>query len=91
MSKDIIFMQCGHTANATTKNDDGNEIPCCVLCCSRNDLASKTVVTPPDITGRKARCSYCYLTVNSDFDLAFFECRPDHEFDCYYCGCRGWD
>lgn len=29
--------------------------------------------------------------VDSSPRLAFFEHRPDEEFDKYYCGCWGWD
>lgn len=46
---------------------------------------------PPDLSQRKARCTYCSRVEPSDFEqLAFFKYRADHETDQYYCGCRGW-
>lgn len=42
---------------------------------------------------RLAKCSYgCSTsTVESNPDLAFFQPKPDEDFDRYYCGCYGWD
>ena len=53
-----------------------------------------------DLTGRMAKCAYSTTrsgnlhnpeTVKSGFGLAFFEYKPDKDFDTYYCGCHGWD
>ena len=83
------LMQCGHTANA---HQDGK--PVCVICIGI-DAGATVIVEKPDLTGRKARCSYygskCQNERGSDYNLAFFEHRPNQEHDGYYCGCWGWD
>lgn len=33
----------------------------------------------------------CMCEAPSSFDLAFFEYRPAHAHDVFYCGCWGWD
>lgn len=76
------LMKCGHVANSVTA--DGK--PFCVICGCEN-VAIKTY----ELEGRKARCSYCGKTVESNLNLPFFEFRPDKEYDSYYCGCGGWD
>lgn len=45
----------------------------------------------PDLTGRKAKCSYGDKIVDSKWSLPFFNYRPGKEFDEYYCGCWGWE
>jgi len=90
MSKPV-FLKCGHTASATTTDKDGNTIPCCGCHFGLNGDDGITPVDAPNLEGRKARCAYCWHEVVSDLELAFFEYRPQKEFDCYYCGCRGWD
>lgn len=76
-----VLMKCGHTANA-----ESNGKPCCVICdCFEIDE------NKPDLTGRKARCSYCGKQVDSNFNLPFFEYKPNELFDSYYDGCFGWD
>ena len=93
-----ILMKCGHTANAVQKTENG-DIPACVICnCS--DIAE----SKPDLTGRKAKCSYfgktftyggqkvtCHGEADSKYNLPFFEYKPQGKFDEYYCGCWGWD
>ena len=89
------MMGCGHAANAT----DGHGRPCCVICHGIKDGANRVVVTPPDFTGRRARCSYrkrrdgelCTAEEDSSPNLAFFAHRPNKDFDEFYCGCWGWD
>lgn len=81
------MMECGHAANATR---DGE--PACVICIGINPGALVIAAVQPDLTGRIARCTHCGQTMRSDAPgLAFFEYRPDQEFDAYYNGCRGWD
>lgn len=80
--KDRPLMKCGHTAQGTTA--DGK--PYCVIC----DCAEVENDTP-DLTGRQAKCCYCGRVAKSDYDLPFFEAKPDKDFDEYYCGCEGWD
>ncbi len=81
-----VMMRCGHAANATDEN--GN--PSCVICVGI--VPGATVVDePPDLTGRRAKCPDCDLFVDSETSLAFFEHRPNKDFDMYYCGCSGWN
>jgi hypothetical protein len=46
---------------------------------------------------RQACCGYSrsgeniHAIVPSSKELAFFESKPDQEYDTYYCGCLGWD
>ena len=82
------LMKCGHSANAT--NQDGN--PVCAICIGIDAGATVVDEAPPSLIGRVAQCPYCRNKRPSSFDLAFFEYREGrHEFDSYYCGCRGWD
>jgi hypothetical protein len=92
-----VMMKCGHAANAVNGNGD----PACVICVGI-DLGAEIVdESPPSLEGRMAKCAYRRmrnkqphpdnLTVPSSPDLAFFEHKPDAEFDVYYCGCWGWD
>jgi hypothetical protein len=84
------MMACGHTANASMKNQDGSETPCCVICVGITRDAI-TPVTMPNLTGRMMRCSYGDKDKPSDPSAAFFAYRPDKLQDEYYCGCHGWD
>ena len=43
------------------------------------------------LDGREARCPDCGHREPSAPGLAFFQYRPDKEYDSYYCGCYGWD
>jgi hypothetical protein len=81
------MMKCGHAANAT--NGDGN--PSCVICVGIHPGAETIDESPPDLTGRKSKCAYCSEIQDSDPSLAFFEHRPDRDYDLHYDGCRGWD
>ncbi len=51
------MMACGHSANAEQTMSDGTTRPACVICIGIDPGAS-TVVEPPSLDGRKARCSY---------------------------------
>lgn len=79
------MMKCGHRANAT--ND---EKPCCVICAGINSGWNE-IAEEPDLSKRKCICSYCKKVVPSNEAVAFFEYRPDKEFDLHYDGCTGWD
>lgn len=83
-----IMMACGHAANAHTKNDIGEDIPCCIICAPNPE--SMVVVGPPNLEGRIAKCGYSspgrywYGTVEdhnkgvpSRIDLAFFEFKGE--------------
>lgn len=89
------MMGCGHAANA---QDQGGK-PVCAICYGIHSQAT-IVADPPDLTGRRARCSYfgsktpigiCNGEEPSSTSLAFFEYKPDRKFDSYYHGCWGWD
>jgi len=78
------LMKCGHTSYATC-----NGKPACVICdCTEIE---REVYDTEGLEGRKAKCSLCGQIVDSNWGLAFFEYRPDREYDSYYNGCRGWD
>ena len=81
------MMKCGHVANAVDK--DGS--PCCAICAGYTPDAFIVEDKEIDLTGRKAKCSYCGSLKDSSPDLPFFEYRPDRTFDRFYCGCGGWD
>lgn len=84
------IMKCGHTANSHYKDKAGKWKPCCVICYGICEGATEIAEEQPDLTGRKARC-YCGKVVDSNTNLAFFQYRPDEEYDEYYCGCDGWE
>lgn len=84
------LMKCGHTANATTVVD-GVEIPCCAICAGIVDGAYEIDDNAPSLEGRTAKCSYCDREVPSDYNLPFFEHKPNCKHDSYYCGCMGWN
>ncbi len=80
------MMKCGHAANA--KNAQGD--PVCVICIGIVPGADIIDDTSLDLAERKARC-FCGRERPSSPALAFFEHRPNREYDVYYCGCRGWN
>ena len=87
MDKKTPLMKCGHAANA--KDSKGN--PVCVICVGIHPGAKEIEEESPDLSNRKAICSYGHAIVPSSTELAFFEYLPKEEYDRYYCGCKGWD
>ncbi len=88
------MMLCGHAANAV--GPDG--APSCAICIMLDPGATVVDSNPPDFSGRQMLCSYRvkrngdnHVPVPSDPSRAFFEHKPDEEYDRYYCGCWGWD
>ena len=81
-----IYMKCGHEANAKF---DGK--PCCVICSGINHGWNIIEENKPNLTNRKCKCDHCKKIVNSINAVAFFEYKPDEEFDKHYDGCFGWD
>ena len=79
-----VYMECGHKANATCEGK-----PCCVICAPSKE--SMTPTEKPDLTGRKCKCVHCGKIVPSTEHIAFFEHRPNEEYDDHYDGCWGWD
>lgn len=63
------MMACGHAANGTQRID-GVDVPCCVICAGTGvgEKARTVVAAPPDLTGRRARCTY--------FDESIGKCKP---------------
>lgn len=88
------MMACGHAANATSLVD-GEYVPTCAIC-----MTTQAADAQPDLTGRRMQCVYWRGTGGrcttgeprpSRQDAAFFEYRPGHLVDLFYCGCFGWD
>ena len=52
------MMQCGHQANGHRLEDDGTQTPVCVICAGLGNGGDVPAATPPDLTGRTARCTY---------------------------------
>ncbi len=52
------MMKCGHTANCEKVESDGTRKPYCFFC-----DCDEVMTTKPDLTGRKAKCSYYGKTV----------------------------
>lgn len=82
------MMKCGCAGQADRVMPDGTRKPSCIT-----HSCDEIAPIQPNLVGRKAKCSYgCVKTItDSSLDLAFFEHKPDAEFDRYYCGCYGWD
>lgn len=78
----IYLMKCGHTSNA--KTSDGK--PCCCIC-----NCTEIVKEMPSLEGRMAKCPYCNKIKPSNYNLPFFEYRPNEINDWFYDGCLGWD
>lgn len=79
-----VLLTCGCVASAT---DGRTGKPACLWHSSKPVEASKA----PDLTGRKARCAQCGEAASSDLRLAYFQHRPERDFDTYYCGCFGFN
>ena len=96
---ELPMMKCGHRAQGTTM---GTDLPVCVICVGISPGATEVDESPPNLEGRRARCS-CGVNRPSTEHLAFFEYkgpgsrfdRPDlpggAQFDDFYCGHAGWD
>ena len=91
MDRVVPMMKCGHAANA--KDESGN--PTCAICCGISEGWNVVEDKLPDLTNRKARCTYynskCGSERSSSVELAFFAHKPNKPYDEYYCGCFGWD
>lgn len=89
MTKQLL--KCGCYPNS--KTGPNLDIDSCVIHCCQE----KAEVDPDEIVkvlaSREATCSYCQKRVSSSMfhSLAFFSHRAHHQYDEYYCGCRGWD
>jgi hypothetical protein len=84
MKSEHFIMACGHNNNATIL---GTDKPVCAICGCK-----EVMKVQPDLTDRMAKCAECNAPpVPSSPSLAFFEYRPEKQFDLYYDGCHGWD
>jgi hypothetical protein len=84
------LMKCGHVNNAT--DEEGN--PICIICLGIDNgynQVDKICEGNIGLEGRKAKCLDCQKTVDSRWDLPYFQYRPECEYDIYYNGCYGWD
>lgn len=84
MNDELVLMKCGHIAMAENNNQ-----PCCPICSPKKE-AFEIVKNKPDLKNRKAKCLDCGEIVDSNWNLPFFEYRPEEEFDRFYSGCWGW-
>lgn len=79
------MMKCGHAANAV----DSNGNPCCVICASIAESSMVVDDSPPDLTGRTAKCWYCKTEKPSNANLPFFEYCGEgttRAKSCKHCG-----
>lgn len=81
------LMKCGCVAQGV----DACGGPICAVHAGFTPDARIIDENPPDLTGRKAKCTYCKNVRDSALTLPFFEHRPTDERDGYYCGCYGWE
>lgn len=97
-----LLMKCGYVSNADRILEDGSKVPTCAICFGFHpdaEQVERECKGSDGLEGRKARCVYsspkrgytCNGEVNSQWELPFFEYRPDKAYDKYYCGCWGWD
>lgn len=56
-------------------------------------VAQQSNLSAKETKGWKAekRSAVMAEAVDSSWDLAFFQHKPNEEYDEYYCGCYGWD
>lgn len=95
---DPPMMRCGHAANAHRNHADGTKTPVCAMCLGIGDLGGDEVMPErPSLEGREMKCTYLrtrngreHTPMPSRWNAAFFEHRPDDDYDRYYCGCYGW-
>lgn len=80
------MMKCGHEANATY-----NGKPCCVICAGILPHAYVIDESPPDLSGRTAKCAYCGKEQPSNPErLAFFEYCGENSIEATYCKVCGF-
>ena len=98
------MMKCGHTGFALV-HLGGKQYWCCVICECYEPVETPNLTGRKarcDYFGKKTHRSecdacrtfddgLCHCEEPSASGLAFFQYRPDKEFDEFYCGCHGWD
>lgn len=85
------LMKCGHIANGSMVLSDGTTKRVCVICAGLGKGAEEVADEQPKLDGRRAKCLSCSNETESAGNLAFFEYRPDADYDLFYDGCYGWD
>lgn len=96
--REYPLMKCGCVAPA--RDEKGN--PACVVHLGKPEARQldRMVKGNYGLEGRKAKCFYRHESprnrntpkiTDSHWSLPFFEYKPTEEFDCFYCGCMGWD
>lgn len=81
------LMKCGHVSTAVNESNQ----PVCPICHGVVEGWNEIDEEMPDLSSRKATCTYCKKVAHSSLELPFFSVHPEREFDDYYCGCRGWN
>lgn len=87
-------MKCGHADNAVLVQKDGSKIPFCAIC-NCGEIAKEITESTEGLKERTAVClqhkSGGNKPVPSNWNLPFFQYKPNNQYDEYYCGCWGWD
>lgn len=81
----MVMMKCGHSSEGAYDTKTGN--PVCVTCVGFTPLAEEVDESPPDISGRRSRCTMCGREVDSSFNLPFFEYCGPGSYDASMCKC----
>jgi len=98
------LLACGHVAESTSR-DGQPTCPICFGIDAGADtviptpdlIGRKARCAYYGKLPRKNECdvcrtgSPCQCERPSSLDLAFFEYKPEAEYDEFYCGCHGWD
>jgi hypothetical protein len=81
-----FIMACGHAPSGADKEG----CPICAICVGITAKAElrQTVSIP---ISRQAKCSHCGSYAPSVENLAFYQYKPNEEYDEFYCGCAGWN
>ena len=74
--RDIYKMKCGCVNNATCEGKPA----CAIHSCTTIEFKCEG---NKGLEGRKAKCSYGDSIVESSWDLAFFQHKPNEEYDEY--------
>ena len=73
------MMKCGHAANAVNTKDG---TPVCVICTGFTSNAFEIDKNSPDLTNRKARCSYYGSVPSGRNHESLFKCKRGEKCLC---------
>lgn len=79
---DYPMMQCGHQANAVQTLEDGTKIPSCVICAGVHPGSSTPMEIQPDLSGRRARCTYFGTIPKGRNHSSNYGCKRGEVCDC---------